>query len=246
VSTPNGAGSNPQVGGSGADPSGANPQVGGRPNPNPAPGAPAADPKANPQVGGPTDPQAPAPDETGPVARDVYNERVRAEAALRKSNAEFRERLKALEDKELTDQERVTRRVAELEAEKASNLDRLQKALLMRAVDARVREHNLADPDIVIAILKAEFSDLIEYDEQGNPLNAEYCIDRAVEKHPSLVQAPTSPQPPSSGRSVSPPRTPAGQYAPRQPTAEPKAPKDWTPLGALSKEDWDKLGGNQG
>src|SRR5262245_48527508 len=106
----NGAGSNPPAGGSSAGNISANPTAGGLNSQNPAQGVPAGQQSgSNPQAGaspnGPNTPQQ----EDGPVARDVYNERVRAEQALRKRVLDLEERAKREEDAKLSEGERNKR-----------------------------------------------------------------------------------------------------------------------------------------
>ncbi len=247
MTTPTGAGSNPLAGGSSANAPATNPLAGGSPTPNPAQsGAPAAGAGSNPLAGGSSDPQNPTPlDDNAPISADVYREKARSEAALRQRVKDLEAKFKAQEDAKLTEQERTAQRVQELEAERPTWLARLKDAALQRVVDARVRERNLVDPAIILAVLsKAEFADQIDYDDNGNPVNAEYQIDRAVEKYPSLLQPPSSPQqnqPPNSGRQVSPPRPPAGQFV-NQRYAAPQAPIPYAQferLGDLTESDWD-------
>jgi len=238
---------NPQAGGQNANPPATNPQVGGSPNLNPAQGAPAGVVGSNPQAGGSNDPQTNAPDDSNaPVTRDVYNERVRAENALRKRVQELEAYRTAQEDAKLTQQERDKKALDEFTAKEAAWLVERQSMRLARIVDARVRERNLVDASAVRAILMAEYADQLDYDDEGNPTNGEYLIDRAIEKYPFLVQTPPVSQPPGSGRPVSPPRTPAGQYAPRQPAQQQQQsvpPAQWPRLGDI---DWTKPGGGQG
>src|SRR5260221_391823 len=245
MTSANGAGSNPQAGGSSANTPATNPQAGGSPNLTPAQqsGAPAAGTGSNPQAGGSGDPQAnnsPNDDTNGPISRDVYNERVRAEAALRKRVLDLEAKVKAQDDAKLTEHERDKQRADTLEAEKVTWLERLKTLSLQRVVDAQVREKNLADPAIVLAILKAEYADVIEFDDNGNPVNAEYQIGQAIAKYPSLVNQSPPSQVPGSGRQVSPPRTPAGQYAqrPQQPQ-EPKPFNQFPNWSQLTDADWD-------
>ncbi len=93
---------------------------------------------------------------------------------------------------------------------------------------------------MVRAILLADYADDLEYDDKGVPVNVDYCISRAIEKYPSLVQAPAQSQVPGSGRQVSPPRTPAGQYAqrPQQPP-QPLPYNQFPNWSQLTDENWD-------
>ena len=241
MSSANGAGANSQAEGRGANISGANSQAEGRQTLTPALGAPAADPRSNSQAEGSVDPQAPAPhdDENAPVARARYNEVVRQEAALRKERTEMRARLQALEDAKLTEQERDKKRATDLETQYTEQIRANQGLRLQIAIADRVRERDLADGTVVKAILLTEYRE--QLDDDPNLENVAHLIDLAVEKYPFLVkQSPQSPVP-GSGRQVSPPRTPAGQYAARQ-NAQPQEPKPFNQFpnwSQLTDADWD-------
>jgi hypothetical protein len=243
MGTQRSAGSNPPAGGSSASQTVTNPPAGGSPTQTPAPGAPAADAGSNSQAEGSSDPQAPSAenDENTPVARARFNEVARSEALLRKERTELRARLQKLEDAQLSDQERDKKRLTEAEAQVQETARANQGLRLQIAIADYAREHGLQDPAAIKSLLMDEHRDDLADDPDLE--NIAHYISLVVEKHPVLAKSST-PQPPSSGRSVSPPRTSSGQYTQRQ--EEPKPPKEWKPLGALTKEDWDKLGGNSG
>src|SRR5260221_58472 len=243
---------NPLAGGQNANPPATNPPAGGSPNLNPANvGNPAGAAGSNPLAGGSSGDQITTPPTSGddpntPISADVYREKMRSEAALRKRVQELEAYRTQQEDAKLTQAERDKKALDEFTAKEAAWLAERQSLRLARIVDARVRERNLVDASAVRAILMAEYADQLDYDDEGNPTNGEYLIDRAIEKYPFLVQAPPVSQPPGSGRPVSPPRTPAGQYAPRQPAQQQQQsvpPAQWPRLGDI---DWTKPGGGQG
>lgn len=239
MTTPNGAGANPLAGGRGADPSVANPQAGGLPNPNPANGAPDGRNSANPLAGGQNADQNAPNDE--PVSADVHREALRENQTLRKNWKETQERLQALEDAKLTETERDKKRLVEAEAEVARERATSHGLRLQIAIADRVRERNLQDASVIKAILLTEFKE--QLDDDPELIGVAHLIDLAVEKHPFLLRQPETPAPPGAGRTVSPARSPQGQYQMRQqqaPTSKPYA--EWTKPGDY---DWKKPGGQQ-
>jgi hypothetical protein len=238
-----GAGANSQAEGRGASQTGANSQAEGRQTPNPVPGAPAAAAGSNSQVEGSSDPQASsaADDENATVSAAQHRETLREAKVNREKWQAAEKRLQALEDAKLSEQERDKKRLQEAETQVAEALRANYALRLQIAIEERVQTLNLVSAKAVKALLIQEYADQLD-DDLGN---VAYVINQAIVDNAWLQKPEPGTQPPNSGRSVSPPRTPAGQYA-RQQAQEPVSPKDWKNLGALSKEDWDKLGGNQG
>lgn len=252
-----GAGSNPQVGGSSASPAGSNPQVGGSQPNTPASGAPAGNnisqfPGSNPPVGASPNgadgnQQAPGngnqQDDNAPVSADVYRERVRAETALRKRVQELEQKQREADLAALTEGERIKRELEEYRTKEQTWQRERQELRLTATVENYSRERGLVNPAAVRAILLAEYGEQLDVDAEGNYVNAQYLIDRMVEKY-DFLKAPATAQPqtpPNAGRTVSPPRTPSGQYAPygqsAQPNTQPQAPSQWP---RLSDIDWSK------
>ena len=236
MGTQQGAGSNPPAGGSNANTPTTNPLAGALSNTNPANGAPDGQKPANPQAGGQAnDPNAP---QDGPVSADVHREALRENQTLRKNWKETQERLQALEDAKLTETERDKKRLVDAEAAVAKERETSHGLRLQIAISDRVRERNLQDASVIKAILLTEFKE--QLDDDPELTNVAHLIDLAVEKHQFLIRQPETPSPPGAGRQVSPPRSPQGQYAQRQP-ATPKPVEQWAKLGDY---DWSKPGGN--
>lgn len=229
------ASANPPAGGQNTNTSATNPPAGGLLNLTPANGAPVANQSANPPAGGQTETQA-APEDNSPVARDVYNERVRAEQALRKRVQELEDRVKREDDAKLTDDQRREKQLQEY-AEREQIWAQEKRSILLRtAITERARERGLVDANAVSVLLQAEFGDAIDFDDNGVPMNAPYLVDRLVEKYDWLIQKSEQSPPPNAGRNVSPQRTPTGQFAQnRQETPIP--PDQWARLGNFN---WSK------
>jgi hypothetical protein len=262
-----GAGSNPLAGGSGANPSAANPLAGGQQTQTPAQvgtNSPAgAQAGSNPPAGGSSGDQNTAPTasdaDTAPISRDVYNERVRAEAALRKRVQELEAYRTAQENAKLTEQERIQKQLDAYQQQEAEWLIERQQLRMHSVVEAQVREKNLVAPaNVVYAILMSEYADELDYDQDtGMATNAGDKINRLVEKYPWLVKQPTQAPPPGSGRSVSPPRNPVtGQYAPQQQQVGQQAGQQQQPSQqqlqdikpvrrSLGEIEWSKPGENE-
>lgn len=238
-------GSNPLAGGSGAAPSPANPLAGGQANNPPAQTGtnPAAGAGSNPLAGGSSAGQATSPDdENAPVPADVYREKARAEAALRKRLSEIESQLKAQEDAKLTEGERDKKRISDLERERDEYLLDRQDWRLQRVVDAEAGSLRLTDARDAMYLLKRDYGDQIEYDDDGNPTNVPWLLKRMTDKKPWLVWQEQQPQAqnPSSGRYASPPRP----GTPRPPT--PPEPKPLGPQDSLGQIDWSQVARRQG
>ncbi len=251
-----GAGSNPPVGGSGASPSTANPPVGGQPNQNPAQSGTSGTPGSNPPVGGSGTPNqqhpsqqqqqhTPPSDEQGPVARDVYNERVRQEQALRKRVEQLEALQRQREEATLSEQEKLQRRLTEFEQKESTWHAERQSWQLDKAIDGVARDKSIVSTSAVRAIMMAEFSEVIDYDSEGRPTNAPYVVDRVLEKYPFLIQQQQQqPQAPGAGRSAVPPRSAGGsQYTPQQQQPQGQQPRQNQPQGqgATSPNQWKRL-----
>lgn len=239
MTTPNGAGSNPLAGGSNANTPPTNPLVGGSANLTPAQGAPDGKQPANPLAGGQNaDQNAP---ENENISPDVFREKMRSEAALRKRVQELEERVKREEDAKLTDDQRRAKALEEYQEKERAWLSEKKAMRLQSAVENRTRERNLVDPKAVATLLQTEYGEQIDYDEDGTPRNAEYLVDRLIEKYAWLVRPPETPAPPNAGRNVAPNRSPSGQYTPQRP-ATPKPVEQWAKLGDY---DWSKPDGDK-
>jgi hypothetical protein len=256
-----GAGSNPPAGGSSAFPNPAtNPPAGGSPSQTPAQhtggsNPPAAGAGSNPPAGGSSNQQAThettpesqkTTDENAPVSADIYREKVRSEAALRRRLQELEQKVQAQEDAKLSEQERLSRRVQELERDKNQWVQDRRQLRLQRALDPVTRELNLVDSNAALTLFLAEFADQIDWDDD-NPLNADYLFRNCINKYSFLKAPPASPQQqtPNAGRAASPPRAGGGGGMSARPpaahaNAEPKPTGQWS---RLSDIDWTKPGG---
>ncbi len=219
-----GAGSNPQVGGSSANTPAANPQVGGLPNQTPAStGQPASSQTdSNPQAGGSGLERKPSP--------DVEAEWKRENQALRKRLEGLEADKKASEDAKLTEQERLTKRLADAERALSDNAIERQLWHLKDAIAEQASQLRLQNVKATVALLRSEYGDQLDYDEQGKPTNAGVLLVRLVEAMPWLRAPEAEPpqqQSPYAGRTVSPARTPNGQYAPARPQQPSVPPEKW-------------------
>ena len=245
-----GAGSNPPVGGSGAVNPTANPLAGGQQGNQPPQSGNNGVPGSNPPVGGSNNAnqqqqpnQQPDQQETdnSPVARDVYNERVRAERVLKQRVEQLETLQRQREEAQMSEAERMQRRLAEYEQKEATWQQERQNFYMDKAIGDVATEKSLASASAVRAIMLAEFAHLIGYDDDtGRPNNIGYVVDQVVAKYPFLVQQQPQ-QVPGSGRPFSPPRPggqPAGQQ--QQNMAQPQfvPPQEWKKLSDLAPDDW--------
>lgn len=113
-------------------------------------------------------------------------------AALRRENAQYRTRLKALEKAQsdaqaasLTELERAQRRVAELEAHEAEAVTREQdRNVRLSAVEEAVKL-NFRSPDLAYRLV--DRSD-VEFDESNTPKNVGKLLKAIIEKDPYLAK----------------------------------------------------------
>jgi hypothetical protein len=236
----NGAGSNPPVGGSSANDLATNPPVGGSPGRTPAQtGTPAGAAGSNPLAGGSDRDQATSPDDDAPVPADVYRERVRAEAALRKRLSEIEAQLKDAADAKLTESERDKKHIAELEADRANLLLDRQRSRIREAIADAARDAHVVNTRAALTLFLADYGDQLDYDEQGTPSNAEFLFGRFLAANAYLVEppAPDPRQMPSGGRLVSPPRP--GLPSTGRPALAAQ-PRPLTQADSLSNLDWNQ------
>lgn len=232
-----GPGSNPPAGGSGTNAPTANPLAGGQSPQTPAPsaGQPAGNAGSNPPAGGSS-----GQPENQTTAPDVAAEWKRENQALRKRLEALELEKKAQEDAKLTEAERKDRQLAELQRAQSDYEIEKQSWLLERAVIDEANTRRLNDVQTTVMLLRKEYGDMLDYDDNGRPKNVGKMLDYLLEKKPWLAapepQAPQAPAPPNSGRMGSPPRTPTGQYA-SQRTPTPVPPSEWP---TLSQIEWSK------
>jgi len=130
-----------------------------------------------------------------------YVRKLRAEAAdYRKRLRELEGKVRADEEAKLTEQERLQKRLAELERKEAD----YQMALQARTLEYEVKLHasrlGVVDPEAAYRLLDLK---QIEFDEDGKPTNVEKAIKELVAKKPYLVSsagAVPSPAYPAQGR----------------------------------------------
>lgn len=162
------------------------------------PGATPVDEGATPNSGTPTTPPPEAPatgdpadlGESGKAALDKEREARRdAEKRAKSSEAElkkFRDAAQAQADAELSESEKLQRRVAELETERdAQATAQREQAIRMAAVTAAARL-GFADPEDAYALLDRE---AIEIDDAGTPKNVGKLLTDLLKAKPYLGAA---------------------------------------------------------
>lgn len=129
-----------------------------------------------------------------------YVRKLRAEAAeYRKRLRELESKVKADEEAKMTEQERLQKRLAELERKETE----YQMALQARTLEYEVKLHaarlGVVDPDAAYRLLDLK---QIEFDEDGKPTNLEKVLKELVAKKSYLVGATNaaSPTNPAQGR----------------------------------------------
>lgn len=105
-----------------------------------------------------------------------------AEAATKKA-ADLEARLKELEDRDKSEEEKRAERLAALESQTAADQIELQTLRLKTAVYAVAPTVGVADADLALAALDRS---LVEYDTQGVPTNITDVLTQLVEQKPIL------------------------------------------------------------
>lgn len=120
------------------------------------------------------------------VAESEYVKKLRAEAA------QYRTRLRELEAKvredenaKLTEQERLQRRLAELEIAAAEKERILQERTVEYETKLKAASMGIVDPDAAWRLL--DLAEL-EFDETGRPSNLEAALQKLIKAKPYLVQ----------------------------------------------------------
>jgi len=117
-----------------------------------------------------------------------YVAKLRKEAAeYRKKMRELEKALKAKEEAELSEQEKLQRRLAEYEA-KLADLERdRQERTLKYEVKLKASKLGVVDPDAAWKLLDPA---ALEFDEDGNPTNIEDALKALIKEKPYLAREP--------------------------------------------------------
>jgi len=129
-----------------------------------------------------------------------YVRKLRAEAAeYRRRLREFENRVKAEEEAKMTEQEKLQKRLAELEREKTEYKQLLQARTLEYEVKLQASRLGVVDPDAAYRLLDLK---RIEFDDDGKPTNLEKALKELVAQKPYLVASGGMPSPtnPAQGR----------------------------------------------
>lgn len=129
-----------------------------------------------------------------------YVRKLRAEAAeYRKRLRELEGKVKADEEAKLTEQERLQKRLAELERKETEYQMALQARTLEYEVKLRAAQLGIVDPDAAYRLLDLK---QIEFDEDGRPANLDKVLKALITAKPYLVGGggQVSPTNPAQGR----------------------------------------------
>jgi hypothetical protein len=128
-----------------------------------------------------------------------YVRKLRAEAAeYRKRLRELENKVKAEEEAKLSEQERLQKRLAELERKEAEYQMVLQARTLEYEVKLLASRLGVVDPEAAYRLLDLK---QVEFDEDGRPANLEKVLKDLVAKKPYLVASGVpSPTNPAQGR----------------------------------------------
>ncbi len=155
-----------------------------------------------------TEPQAGESQKTTKSADDY--ERIIAD--LRKENAGHRTKLKSFEDAEkqrqeaeLSEKEKLEKRLAEAQREREQTLTRAQERITASEIRAAAADLGFADPQDAARLL--DRSEL-EFDEDGTPKNARALLEKLAKAKPYLLKQQAGQQTQrTSGGATNPPRS---------------------------------------
>lgn len=132
--------------------------------------------------------------ETEPQAGEVFDadyvRKLRAEAAeYRRKLRELEAKVKADEEAKMSEQERLQKRLAELEQQASQYQRAVQARTLEYEVKLQAARLGIVDPEAAYRLIDLA---AIEYDEDGRPKNAEKALKALISARPWLVASGTS------------------------------------------------------
>lgn len=118
---------------------------------------------------------------------EAYVRKLRAESArYRTQMSKLEEQLKGLNDAQLSEKERLQKRVAELERQHVDEERERQERTLRYEAMLMAGKLGLVDPDAAYRLLDLT---AIEYDDNGKPSNLEQAMNDLVKQRPYLKAA---------------------------------------------------------
>ena len=154
--------------------------------------APGATPQTDQTPASPAAPATDAPElgEAGKVALDreraARQDADKRAKAMEKELEQLRSERKAAEDAKLSDQERLTKRIAELEQDKVDRDRELQERLVRSDTIVSASRQGFADPEDAFRLLDHS---ALEYDSDGKPKNLEKLLGDLLKAKPYLASA---------------------------------------------------------
>lgn len=119
----------------------------------------------------------------------IVQERLARQKAQFQGYDEFKtkaEQFDQMQQQQMSELEKANKRAADLERELADATAARQESLLRASVVAEAAKRNVVDPDAAIALIDRT---LLEFDEQGEPVNIPTAMDSLLEQRPYLVAA---------------------------------------------------------
>jgi hypothetical protein len=160
-------------------------------SPNPPPATPPAAPSTEPPATG-----AEADKPLGEAGQRALEEERRLRRDAEKLAKDEKKRADALESEKLTEDQRRTKRLDELEAEKVGWERERQQLRIEQAVARLTTKLKLVDVETVVRLVDPA---KVEFDDAGQPTNVEDVVKVLIVDKPFLVSAGTAPTPPTPG-----------------------------------------------
>lgn len=122
--------------------------------------------------------------ELGPQGLEALKKERELREAAEKRERDLGKKLKAYEDKDKSESEKATERIAALEKELASERTARQEGSVRLATAQAARKLGFRDPDIAHRLVSMTE---VEFDDAGHPKNIERLLDGLAKAHPYLV-----------------------------------------------------------
>lgn len=126
-------------------------------------------------------------------------QKLRSEAKLAtKQVKEYATQQKLAEDAKLSEQERLSKRVQELESRESSLQQAVRERTLRYEVVVEAQKLGIVDPDAAYRLMDQK---ALEFDDDGTPTNTETVLARLIKARPWLQHSTSAPgaQPPTFG-----------------------------------------------
>lgn len=141
--------------------------------------------------------EEPAQGAATPQSADTERKLSAEAAAYRRRVRELEAKLREYEEAQMSEQERLRKRLAELEREQAEQLRHRQELVVRYEAMLAAQKLGIVDPDAAYRLMDLA---AIEFDDDGRPTNVEAVMRQLLQQRPYLApQSQLSPSNPATG-----------------------------------------------